>query len=84
MDTRIFYKEILIFGSYFQLFFIGYGRGWCETKTIQSLVRQLLVDPHPPAMVRVRATLRNFEEFQNAFQCKDSDSMVAKPRCRIW
>ena len=45
---------------------------------------QLLVDPHPPAMVRVSATLRNFEEFQNAFQCKDSDNMVAKPRCRIW
>ena len=84
LDTRIFYKEILIFGSYFQLFFIGYGRGWCETKTIQALVRQLLVDPHPPAIVRVHNVLRNFEEFQNAFQCKNSDSMVAKPRCRIW
>ena len=47
-------------------------------------MKQLLVDPHPPAMVRVRATLRNFEEFQNAFQCKDSDKMVGKPRCRIW
>ena len=67
-----------------QLFFIGYGRGWCETKTIQALVRQLITDPHPPAMVRVRATLRNFEEFQNAFQCNDSDKMVGKPRCRIW
>ena len=75
---------VLIFGSYFQLFFIGYGRGWCETKTIQALVRQLLVDPHPPAIVRVHNVLRNFEEFQNAFQCKNSDSMVAKPRCRIW
>lgn len=67
-----------------QLFFIGYARGWCETKTIQSLVNQLLVDVHPPAMVRVLATLRNTEDFQNAFQCKDTDNMVAKPRCRVW
>ena len=74
----------MIFFVCSQLFFIGYGRGWCETKTIGALVTQLLVDPHPPAMVRVMATLGNFEEFQNAFECQNSDNMVAEQRCRIW
>jgi len=67
-----------------QLFFIGYARGWCEAKTLSDLVGQLQGDPHPPAMVRVLLTLKNNEDFKQAFQCQAGDRMISENPCRVW
>jgi predicted metalloendopeptidase len=34
--------------------------------------------------VRVMAVMRNSPDFQEAFQCKKGDQMVAETRCKIW
>ena len=45
-----------------QLYFMSYARVWCETKTVGSLVTQLMMDPHPPAKVN-KKTLEGFSCF---------------------
>ena len=40
-----------------QLYFMSYGRVWCETKTVSALVSQLMMDPHPPAQVLAKCYL---------------------------
>ena len=67
-----------------QMFFIGYASGWCETKTVGSLVNQLLSDPHPPAQLRIQGVLQNNEDFHQAFGCKVGDRMVSEKMCRVW
>ena len=69
---------------FLKLFFIGYARGWCEAKTLGDLVGQLQGDPHPPAMVRVLLTLKNNEDFKQAFQCQAGDRMISENPCRVW
>ena len=67
-----------------QLFFISFGNMWCETKSLGALASQLQSDPHSPAPVRVKATLSNMVQFQEAFQCKDDARMVKKEKCIVW
>lgn len=67
-----------------QMFFIGFAHGWCEVKTIGSLINQLETDVHPPAMARVLVSLKNNEDFHAAFQCQKNDEMVAQNPCRVW
>jgi endothelin-converting enzyme/putative endopeptidase len=44
------------------------------------------VDPHPPGKYRVLGPLSNMPEFEKAFQCKPTDSMVRPEpdRCSLW
>ena len=67
-----------------QLFFMGFGNLWCETKTIEALASQLTSDPHSPAPVRVKAVLSNMPQFHNAFKCKAGDNMVQENPCIVW
>jgi predicted metalloendopeptidase len=78
------YMIIIHLAIFLKLFFIGYARGWCEAKTLGDLVGQLQGDPHPPAMVRVLLTLKNNEDFHQAFQCQAGDRMISENPCRVW
>ncbi len=78
------FKVTKPFNIFIKLFFLGYARGWCETKTLGALITQLAIDPHPPAQIRVTAVASNMEEFARAFKCKPKDDMVPETRCRVW
>jgi predicted metalloendopeptidase len=43
-------------------------------------------DPHPPGHFRVVGPLSNMPEFQSAFKCKATDTMVRAEadRCVVW
>jgi putative endopeptidase len=46
----------------------------------------VLTDPHSPRVYRVNGTLRNFDEWYQAFDVKPGDKMYLPPeeRVRIW
>ena len=67
-----------------QLFFMSFGNMWCETKSLGALASQLQSDPHSPAPVRVKATLSNMKEFQEAFKCQKGSKMVNEDKCIVW
>jgi endothelin-converting enzyme/putative endopeptidase len=43
-----------------------------------------VTDPHSPGKYRVNGVVINMPEFEQAFQCKKGQPMVAAKRCRVW
>ncbi|KAK9501818.1 hypothetical protein O3M35_012477 [Rhynocoris fuscipes] len=64
-----------------QLFFIAFATNWCESSTKESLLHEVLNDPHSPHKFRVEGTLANSEEFRKAFNCPKIDGVE---ECTIW
>uniref|UniRef100_A0A0K0FQA0 Phosphate-regulating neutral endopeptidase (inferred by orthology to a human protein) n=1 Tax=Strongyloides venezuelensis TaxID=75913 RepID=A0A0K0FQA0_STRVS len=75
-DFEIFTRE--------QLFFINYGRSYCELGN--KLVTYGVIDKSKvkPGQVRVTKTLANYESFAKAFNCKVGSSMNPKDKCKVW
>jgi endothelin-converting enzyme len=67
-----------------QLFFVSYGRGWCEKRTMARLVSQVEGDEHSPARWRVLGTMQNSEDFARAFNCKVGSPMNPVKKCSLW
>lgn len=64
-----------------QLFFIAFATNWCESSTKESLLQEILSDPHSPHKFRVEGTLSNSAEFAAAFGCPLPSKTSS---CSIW
>lgn len=69
-----------------QRFFLAFGQAWRGKQRDEALRTQVLTDPHSPRVYRVNGTLRNFDEWYQAFGVKPGDKMYLPPeeRVRIW
>jgi len=67
-----------------QMFFISFSQVWCEIQTPQSLLGQVLGDPHSPGKFRVIGPVSNSEDFQRSFNCPEGSPMVRPEKCKLW
>ncbi|XP_046994653.1 neprilysin-4-like [Schistocerca americana] len=67
-----------------QLFFLGFATVWCESTTSESLLQEVLSDPHSPHKYRVRGTLANSEDFSRVWKCPQGSPMNPKDKCLLW
>ena len=69
-----------------QRFFIGFAQWDCANERPEDLRVRAMTDPHSPAQFRINGVVVNMPEFQQAFQCKAGQPMVAPPDklCRVW
>jgi len=67
-----------------QMLFISYAQVWCEIQTPQSLLGQVLNDPHSPGKFRVVGPLGNSEDFLTTFNCPEDSPMNRVDKCRLW
>ncbi|HTE29150.1 MAG TPA: M13 family metallopeptidase [Chryseolinea sp.] len=69
-----------------QRYFMSYATIWRTKYRDETLRKQLLSDPHSPAMYRANGPLSNFQPFYDAFGVKDGDKMFRSEaeRVKIW
>uniref|UniRef100_A0A0K0FE70 Neprilysin-1 (inferred by orthology to a C. elegans protein) n=1 Tax=Strongyloides venezuelensis TaxID=75913 RepID=A0A0K0FE70_STRVS len=67
-----------------QIFFMSYAQTWCGKAKPQSVVRQILGDPHSPMRFRVNGVMVNQPDFANAFKCPVGSKMNPGKRCEVW
>jgi len=67
-----------------QMLFISYAQVWCEIQTPESLLGQVLSDPHSPGRFRVIGPLGNSEDFQKEFSCPADAAMNRPEKCQLW
>lgn len=67
-----------------QMLFVSYAQVWCEIQTPESLLGQVLSDPHSPGKFRVIGPLGNSEDFQTHFSCPADAQMNRPEKCKLW
>jgi putative endopeptidase len=69
-----------------QRVFLGWAQVWRQKIRDEALRRQVVSDPHSPALYRVNGTIRNVEGWYSAFDVKEGDKLYVAPteRVRIW
>ncbi|KAF9082327.1 hypothetical protein BGX23_012578 [Mortierella sp. AD031] len=67
-----------------QLFFISYGRLWCNKQRPEAAVQQIRGDSHSPAKWRINGAVQNSPEFAQAFKCKTDTPMNPTKKCELW
>uniref|UniRef100_A0A0N5CGX8 Neprilysin n=1 Tax=Strongyloides papillosus TaxID=174720 RepID=A0A0N5CGX8_STREA len=67
-----------------QIFFMSYAQTWCGKAKPQSVIRQILGDPHSPMRFRVNGVMVNQPDFANAFKCPVGSKMNPGKRCEVW
>jgi putative endopeptidase len=69
-----------------QRFFIGFAQWDCANDRPEDQRVRAMTDPHSPAQYRINGVVVNMSEFQQAFQCKAGQPMVAPAEnaCRVW
>ncbi|KAI8383005.1 hypothetical protein BD560DRAFT_420771 [Blakeslea trispora] len=68
-----------------QLFFINFGRAWCNNMRPEMAVQRIRNDVHSPARTRVNAAVQNSPEFANAFKCSGQNQLMnPSNKCHIW
>lgn len=69
-----------------QRFFIGFAQWDCENDRPENLRMRAMTDPHSPAQYRINGVSVDMPEFQQAFQCKAGQPMVAPADkiCKVW
>ncbi|WP_149202076.1 M13 family metallopeptidase [Actinotalea subterranea] len=65
---------------------LGFAQVWRSKIRDEELVRRLATDPHSPDEFRCNGTLRNIDEFYEAFGVEPGDALYLAPqdRVRIW
>ena len=73
-------------GASFEEYFTNWARVWCEKAKPEYLTLLLSVDVHGPNILRANITPRNFKEWYQAFDVKETDKMYIEPdkRLIIW
>jgi len=69
-----------------QRFFLGFAHVWAGNITDEEKERRTKMDEHSLSINRVNGTLRNFQEFFDAFGIKEGDAMwrPVEDRVMIW
>ncbi|MFS8617617.1 MAG: M13 family metallopeptidase, partial [Solitalea sp.] len=68
-----------------QRFFLGWAQVWRANITDERLLQQVKTDPHSPARYRINATVRNLDEFYDAWGCDEgANSLSPEERVYIW
>ena len=69
-----------------QRFFLGWVNVWKNSITEEELRRRIITDPHSPGEYRVIGPLANMKEFEQAFGCESTASMMRaeNERAVIW
>lgn len=67
----------------FKLFFKNYARIWCAKQRDEYTKLLLTVDVHGPNYYRANMQVRNFKEFYEAFDVKETDKMYLDPSRRV-
>uniref|UniRef100_A0A0N5C5W6 Peptidase_M13 domain-containing protein n=1 Tax=Strongyloides papillosus TaxID=174720 RepID=A0A0N5C5W6_STREA len=67
-----------------QLFFISFGRTFCEHKSKNFLEDQIDKDVHAPGEIRSLIALSNYAPFSRAFKCKLNSTMNPEHKCEVW
>lgn len=66
-----------------QRFYLAYANVWAENIREEEVKLRVKTDPHSGSRERVNATLRNIDEFHEAFDIKEGDPMWRKKEERI-
>lgn len=66
-----------------KLFFFNYARIWCQKARPEYTKLLLTVDVHGPNYYRANMQVRNFEEFYQTFNIKETDKMYLEPSKRL-
>ncbi|KAG0021087.1 hypothetical protein BGZ81_009102 [Podila clonocystis] len=67
-----------------QLFFISFGRLWCQKETPELLQQTVLGDTHAPPEWRINGPVQNLPDFADVFKCKAGTPMNPVKRCDLW
>ncbi|CAJ0608914.1 unnamed protein product [Cylicocyclus nassatus] len=69
-----------------QLFWITHGFGWCETRSEENMINQLLTNVHSPGICRVEQVVQDIPAFAKDFGCTVGQKMYPTPeqRCKVW
>ena len=69
-----------------QRFWLSYGHIWAQNSTLEEDVRLTKLDPHSLAVNRVNVSIRNFQQFFDAFGIGEGDPMFRpeSERVHIW
>jgi len=69
-----------------QRFFLGFGQIWRQLIREDALRNQVVSDSHSPGEFRANGTVRNMDEWYEAFDVKEGDKLYLAPdqRVRIW
>lgn len=66
-----------------KLFFLNYARIWCQKARPEYTKLLLKVDVHGPCYYRANMQVKNFNEFYEAFNIKETDKMYLEPSKRL-
>jgi putative endopeptidase len=69
-----------------QRFWLSYGHIWAQNITPEEEARLTKLDPHSLAVNRVTVSIRNFQQFFDAFDIQEGDPMFRpeSERVHIW
>jgi putative endopeptidase len=69
-----------------QRVFLGFGQVWANKYRDEALRNQIETDSHSPSMFRANGSVRNVQEFYQAFDVKEGDKLYLAPqeRVKIW
>lgn len=67
-----------------QLFFISFGRLWCQKETPELSQQTILGDTHAPPKWRINGPVQNLPDFADVFKCKAGTPMSPAKRCDLW
>ncbi|KAG0205694.1 hypothetical protein BGX33_007787 [Mortierella sp. NVP41] len=67
-----------------QLFFVSYGRLWCEKLRPEAAIQQIRGDAHAPSKWRINGAIQNSPEFAKAFKCAPNAPMNPTKKCELW
>jgi len=67
-----------------KLFFINFGRSWCNKIRPESSLERIRTDPHSPARWRVNGAIQNSRLFAETFNCPVGSAMNPENKCELW
>jgi putative endopeptidase len=69
-----------------QKFFVNFANIWKSKGRTEDVHQRILLDVHSPPIFRVNGSVRNINEFYQAFNIKLTDKLYLKPeeRVKIW
>ncbi|KAI8057941.1 hypothetical protein BDF22DRAFT_662967 [Syncephalis plumigaleata] len=67
-----------------QLFFLSFGRSFCNVIRPENVLERINTDRHPPLKHRVNGALKNSRQFADAYQCTSDSPMNPEKKCELW